>query len=134
MPSTYAQIGVLAFAAVIASASSFAPAAVPLGESIRSKMGPISSSFAAARTSRRAWTVDVPPPMLACCFISWPVRQIDITYVDKKIRMRIYKIEKDTLTICKRITTKAKADAKRPEEFETTKRDDVVVLVFRKKK
>lgn len=63
---------------------------------------------------------------------------IDITMglpvADKRVRMGIYKIEKDTLTICHVITNKAKADARRPEEFDTTKRDDVVVLTFRKKK
>jgi uncharacterized protein (TIGR03067 family) len=65
-------------------------------------------------------------------------KQIDITMVhsaaDSKVRIGIYKIEKDTLTICQLITSKAKADAKRPEEFDPTKRDDVVVLTFRKKK
>jgi uncharacterized protein (TIGR03067 family) len=65
-------------------------------------------------------------------------KQIDIRpYVestsDWKGRMGIYKIENDTLTICSLIRSKAKADAKRPEEFDATKRDDVVVLTFRKK-
>ena len=48
----------------------------------------------------------------------------------REVRLGIYKIEKDTLTICQ---SKAKADAKRPEEFDATKRDDVVVLTFRRK-
>ena len=65
-------------------------------------------------------------------------KQIDITMgypgADRKVRMGIYEIEKDTLTICQLMTSKAKADAKRPEEFDPTKRDDVVVLTFRRKK
>lgn len=65
-------------------------------------------------------------------------KQIDITMfhsaADSKVRLGIYKIEKDTLTICQLGPTRAKADAKRPEEFDPTKRDDVVVLTFRRKK
>ena len=65
-------------------------------------------------------------------------KQIDImrgaAAADGKGLMGIYKIEQDTLTICHLIKSKAKADAKRPEEFDAMRRDDVVVLTFRKKK
>ena len=76
------------------------------------------------------------------------VYQVDVTKEPKQIDIRmnvesaseregqigIYKIEKDTLTICSLNRSKAKADAKRPEEFDARKRDDVVVLTFRKRK
>jgi len=47
--------------------------------------------------------------------------------------MGIYKIEKDLLTIAYIGPGKPKVDAKRPEDFDPTKRNDVVVLTFRRK-
>jgi uncharacterized protein (TIGR03067 family) len=61
-------------------------------------------------------------------------KEIDITSADgKTVQKGIYKIEKDTLTICQ-LRKAAAADAKRPAEFDATKRDDVVVLTFTRKK
>lgn len=59
-------------------------------------------------------------------------KQLDITGADKKVRRAIYKIEKDTLTICQ-LRLKATDDEKRPDGFDATKRKDVVVRTFRKK-
>jgi uncharacterized protein (TIGR03067 family) len=65
-------------------------------------------------------------------------KRIDITpgppSGDGKVRLGIYKIEDDILTICSLIPGKAKPDANRPEDFDPTKRDDVVVLTFRRKR
>jgi uncharacterized protein (TIGR03067 family) len=43
----------------------------------------------------------------------------------------IYKLEGDTLTVCYR---EPHADVKRPTEFATKKGDDVILVVFKKKK
>lgn len=51
-----------------------------------------------------------------------------------KVQRGIYKIEEDTLTICHLIASRAKADAKRPEEFYPTERNDVMTLTFQRKK
>jgi len=60
-------------------------------------------------------------------------KQIDINTADWNTRMGIYKIEKDLLTIAYIGPGGPKADAKRPEDFDPTKRNDVVVLTFRRK-
>jgi uncharacterized protein (TIGR03067 family) len=65
-------------------------------------------------------------------------KEIDITVHvpgrGKKVRIGIYKIENDTLTICATVPGRGKPDATRPKEFYPTERDDVMPVTFRRKK
>lgn len=60
-------------------------------------------------------------------------KQIDITSADRETRLGIYKIEGELLTLAYIGPSKPQAGAKRPEDFDPTKRKDVVVLTFRRK-
>jgi|GEM_PF-4036252 len=64
-------------------------------------------------------------------------KQIDMTLThagkDERVRLGIYKIEQDTLTICALVPSRAKDDAKRPADFYPTERDDVMTITLRRK-
>lgn len=65
-------------------------------------------------------------------------KQIDITThfagMENELRRGIYKIENDILTYCYIVPRRAKSDAKRPTEFYSKERDDVIDITYRRQK